>query len=422
MLAIAALLGIVMVWALLARRLETASITMAIAVVVAAILLTGGRHPAIQIALDTHVTERLVEVTLAILLFLDANEVPASMVVREHTVLARLLMVAFPLSLIFAWAAGLLLFPGESVWLLLVLAVIVVPLDLAPAPALVRDRRIPRRLRDLLNLESGFNDGLVAPVFLLAISAATVHGVPRGVSPLGHAIPAIASAVGIAVGVGAAVGLAGATALSRSWRHGWTQPAALRVAVLALPVLTYLMSVPLGGNGFVAAFVAGVVFAVCRRELPAQSLHLTEDMVLMLSLVVWFLFGNVVTQVLRAGLTFEVVLYSVLAVVVFRTLPVVLSLRGAGFSRAEALFLGLMGPRGLASLVFGLLAVIALAGAAATLAEQVMVVTVLLSVVLHGASVLPVAGAFARRARGSASAPQVAGAAETGAQAVAPGG
>ena len=179
-LGIALLLGIVVVWALAARRLESWSITMAIAIVLAAILLTGGRHPPIKIVLDTHITERLVEVTLAILLFVDANEVPASMVAREHKVLARLLMIAFPLSLILAWAVGLLLFHGRNIWLVLVLAVIVVPLDLAPAPALVRDRRIPQRLRDLLNLESGFNDGLVAPLFLLAVAAARVHGAPQG--------------------------------------------------------------------------------------------------------------------------------------------------------------------------------------------------------------------------------------------------
>ena len=182
--------------------------------------------------------------------------------------------------------------------------------------------------------------------------------------------------------------------------------AALRVGVLALPLLTYVLSIRFGGNGFVAAFVAGVVFAVRQRELPAESLQLTEDVVVMLSLVVWFVFGTVVTQVFNAGLTFEVVLYSVLAVVVFRTVPVVLSLRGAKFSRAEALFLGLMGPRGLASLVFGLLAAIELTGGAESLAEQVMVVTVLLSVILHGASALPVAAAFGRRdRRDSASVP-----------------
>jgi sodium/hydrogen antiporter len=419
-LGIALLLGIVLVWALTARRLESWSITTAIAIVIAAILLTGGRHPPIHIALDTHITERVVEVTLAMLLFVDANEVPASMVARERKVLARLLMIAFPLSLILAWAVGLLLFPGRNIWLVLVLAVIVVPLDLAPAPALVRDRRIPQRLRDLLNLESGFNDGLVAPLFLLAVAAANVHGGAPGVSALEHALPAIASDVGIAVGIGAAVGLTGAKALNLSWRREWTQPAALRVGVLALPLLTYVLSIRFGGNGFVAAFVAGVVFAVCRRELPAEALNLTEDTVLMLSLVVWFLFGNVVTQVFDTGLTFEVVVYSVLALVVFRSLPVVLSLRGSNLPRPDALFLGLMGPRGLASLVFGLLAAIELTGGAETLAEQVMVVTVLLSVIVHGASALPVAAAFGRRhKRESASEPQAAAPTEPAPTAVA---
>jgi len=390
-LGIALLLGVVVLWALVARRLESFSVTMAVAIVVVAILLTSGGDPAIRIELDTRVTERVVEVALAILLFVDASEVPASIIASERTVLTRLLMIAVPLSLIVAWVVGLVVFPGRNAWLLVVLAAIVVPLDLAPAPSLVRDRRIPRRLRDVLNLESGFNDGLVAAAFLFAVGGASAHGTAE-LSALMHAIPAIA----IATGIGAAVGVGGAVALSRSWRRGWTGAASLRVGVLALPLLTYVLAVASGGNGFVAAFVAGIVFALCRHQLPLESLQLTEDTLLLLSLVIWFLFGDAVRQALAAGLRLDVILYAVLALTVARTVPVMLSLHGTDIPRAHALFLGLMGPRGLASMVFGLLAVIELKGGASTLAEQVMVVTVLLSVILHGAGTRPIAARFAR--------------------------
>ena len=103
MFGIATLLLIVVLWALVARRLETMSITMAIALVIVGVVLTRGAHPAIEINLDTHVVERGVELVLAILLFVDANEVPGRRS-RERGVLARLLLIGLPLSLL--WPGG----------------------------------------------------------------------------------------------------------------------------------------------------------------------------------------------------------------------------------------------------------------------------------------------------------------------------
>jgi sodium/hydrogen antiporter len=400
---IAVLLLIVVLWALVARRLETMSVTMAIALVIVGVLLTRGTHPAIEIDLDTHIVERGVELVLAILLFVDANEVPGSAFSRERGVLARLLVIALPLSLLIAWGAGFLLFSGRDSWLLAVLAVIVVPVDLAPAVAMVRDRRVPARLREILNVESGLNDGLVAPVFLFALAGAGAKHSP-GIEALDNALPAIL----IAIGVGAVVGLAGAFSLSWSWRRKWTEPSALRLGVAALPVMTYVLALGLGGNGFVAAFVAGVVFAIRSRELPRESLQLTEDTGTLLSLCVWFIFGKAVNDVLDAGIELDAILYAVLALTVVRILPVMLALRGTDISRRDALFLGWMGPRGMASLVFGLLAVIGLKGGASNLAGEVMVTTVLLSVLLHGASARPIAAAFARADRRAAAAEEAA--------------
>jgi sodium/hydrogen antiporter len=391
---IAVLLLIVVLWALVARRLETMSVTMAIALVIVGVLLTRGSDPVIEINLDTHLVERGVELVLAILLFVDANEVPGAIFKRERGVLSRLLLVALPLSLLIAWGAGFLLFSGRDGWLLAVLAVIVVPVDLAPAVAMVRDHRVPARLRDILNVESGLNDGLIAPVFLFALAGATAKGSP-GVEALDNAVPAIA----IAIAVGAAVGFVGAWSLSWSWRRGWTEPSALRLGVLALPVMTYVLALGLDGNGFVAAFVAGVVFAIRAHELPHESLQLTEDTGTLLSLCVWFIFGAAVNDVLDAGVRLDAVLYAVVAVTVVRIVPVMLALRGTDISSRDALFLGWMGPRGLASLVFGLLAVTGLKGSAGDLAAEVMVATVLLSVIAHGVSARPIGAAFARADR-----------------------
>ena len=391
-LGVVVLLMVVLLWALVARRLGRLSITSAIAVVVAGALLTAGSHPVIQIQLDTKIVERGVELTLAILLFIDATEVPGGILVRERGALTRLLGIALPLSLIVAWLAGFVLFSERDAWLLAVLAIIVVPVDLAPAVAIVRDRRVPERLREIMNVEAGLNDGVVAPLFLFCLAGATAKHAPA-VQALKDAVPAIL----VAVGVGGAIGLSGAIALGWSSRRNWTEPSSLRLGVVALPVMTYVLAVALGGNGFVAAFVAGILFALRDHGLPREALQLTEDVATLLSLCVWFVFGRAVDQVLHAGVRLDVVAYAILALTVVRIVPVMVALRGTSISRLEAFFLGWMGPRGLASLVFGLLAVVALNGEPSSLTAQVMVITVLLSVILHGASAAPIAAAFARR-------------------------
>jgi sodium/hydrogen antiporter len=404
-LGIVVLLLVVLLWALVARRLARFSITMAIAVTIVGVVLTAGKHPVIIIDLDTKIIERGVELVLAILLFIDATEVPGGIINRERKVLTRLLVIALPLSLILAWLAGLALFSDHDAWVLAVLAIIVVPVDLAPAVAIVRDRRVPERLREIMNVEAGLNDGLAAPVFLFCLAGATANHTP-GAEALENALPQIL----IAVGVGGAIGSLGALALGWSWKHNWTEPSALRLGVLVLPVMTYVVAITVDGNGFVAAFVAGIVFALRDYGLPSESLQLSEDVGALLSLCVWFVFGESVNEVFDAGVRVQVVAYAALALTVIRIVPVMIALHKTTISRADAAFIGWMGPRGLASLVFGLLAVIALNGDLSSLAAQVMVITVLMSVVLHGLSAGPLAAMYARRARAApaqAPAPEV---------------
>ena len=383
---------VMLIWALVARRLARFSITSATFLVIVGIVLTAGSHPPIRIELDTKIVERLVEVTLAILLFVDATEVPQRMLGRERGVLVRLLAIALPISLVLAWGAGFALFSERDAWLLAVLAIIVVPVDLAPAVAVVRDKRVPARLRDIMNVEAGLNDGIAAPLFLFCVAGATAKHAPA-LEALEAAVPAIL----VAIGVGVGTGLIGALSLGWALRRDWTEPSALRLGVFALPLTAYTLAFGLGGNGFVAAFVAGVIFAIRDHDLPAPSLQLTEDIGTLLTLCVWFVFGRAVNQVFGAGVSFSVVIYAVVALTVVRIVPVLLALHGTTITRLEAVFIGWMGPRGLASLVFGLLAVIELHGSPSSLAARVMVITVLLSVIVHGLTAGPIGAAFGKR-------------------------
>jgi sodium/hydrogen antiporter len=383
MLALVVIMLMLLGWALIAGRLARLSVTMPLAMLVAGVILTAGSDPVFVFDIEIESAEHVVEAILAILLFTDATEVPGGLLGREPRLTLRLLLIALPLSLLLAWLAGGLLLGGAGIWLLAVLATVVMPVDLAPAVAFVRDRRVPERLRQLVNVESGLNDGLVAPVFLLALAAATAADGETLAEAAIDAVPAL----GVAILVGAFVGAAAARVLRRSLEAGWSQPSALRLGVLALPLLAYGGAVVLGGNGFVAAFVAGVLFEPEARRLPAGTLHLVEDVGQMLSLALWFIFGALVNQTLAGGaITWQIVLYAVLALTVVRVLPVAVSLMGTDIAPRDRFVLGWLGPRGIASLVFGMLAFIELPGPENDLVLAVTVVTVVASIVIHGLS------------------------------------
>jgi NhaP-type Na+/H+ or K+/H+ antiporter len=389
-LALVVIMLLLLAWALVAGRLARFSVTAPLALLVAGVILTAGPDPVFIFDVEFESGERVVEVILAILLFTDATEVPGGVLGREPRLTLRLLLVALPLSLGLAWLAGLVLFPGVGLWLLAVLATIVMPVDLAPAVAFVRDRRIPERLRQVLNAESGLNDGILAPVFLFCLAAATTVG---GDARLDAAVDAVPSLV-VAFLVGAAVDTVAARVLRRSLSAGWTQPSALRLGVLTLPLLAYAGAVVLGGNGFIAAFVAGVFFEPEARRLPADALHLVEDVGATFSLALWFIFGAVLNGVVaRGAITWQIVVYAALALTVVRMLPVAVSLAGTDVGARDRLFLGAVGARGIATLVFGMLAYIDLSGPDADLVLTTMVVTVVASIVVHGLT----SGLVARR-------------------------
>jgi sodium/hydrogen antiporter len=390
MLALVVILLLLLGWALIAGRLARYSVTAPLALLVAGVALTAGQDPVFVFDIEFEAAERIVEVIVAILLFTDATEVPGGVLGREPRLTLRLLLIALPMSLVAAWLVGVVLFPGLSPWLVAVLATIVMSVDLTPAVSFVRDHRIPERLRQVLNAESGLNDGIVAPTFLFCLAAATAAGSEAQADAAVDAVPAL----GVAFLVGAFVGAVAARVLNRALRAGWTQASALRLGVLTLPLLAYAGAVVLGGNGFIAAFVAGVFFEPEARRLPADALHLVEDVGALLSLALWFLFGAVLNDVVERGsITWQIVLYAVLALTVARVLPVTVSLIGTDLVRRDRLFLGWARPRGIGSVVFGLLAYIELAGPDAEVVLAVMVVTVAASIVVHSLS----AGLVTRR-------------------------
>ena len=380
----AALLAVVLAWGVVSGRMARYSITLPIVlVVVGALLSVAG---VVVVELDSESLRVLVELALSILLFADATEISARWLRSSGRLPLRMLGLGFPLTVATGFAAGYWLLPGWSVWVVALLAAALAATDAALASPVIMDERIPHQLRRIIDVESGLNDGLATPLVLFFLAGALASGGPAGnEAPLVHALAELA--VGVVVGV--VLGAAGARLLVSARRTRWSSPAGERLAVVVLPVLTYLAAVALGGNGFIAAFVAGIAAGtVGREEVAEEQLQLTNDIGTLVSAAVWFIFGTLIPAVVARGISWNILLYAVLSLTLVRMLPVALALVRSGLGAREVVFLGWIGPRGLASILFGLIAIEDLhthgLTAAADSVAEVIVVTVGLSVLLHG--------------------------------------
>ena len=242
----------------------------------------------------------------------------------------------------------------------------------------------------MLGVESGLNDGIATPFVLFFLAAATSE-VDGTVAP-GAAIALADLVIGVLVGLGS--GFGGGLLLVLAGRRGWDAAKYRATGVLALALFTYGAAIELGGNGFIAAFVGGLAFGgVVVRPLRRSSMDFDARAGEMLSLLVWFVFGAVVVAVLGASMSWRTVVYAVLALTVLRFVPVALCLWGSHLGWWSVAFIGWFGPRGLASVVFAVMASDSLPGAEGDAVVAAITLTVLLSVVAHGLTAAP----FARR-------------------------
>ncbi|MFD9944373.1 cation:proton antiporter [Nonomuraea sp. NPDC059023] len=370
------------VWSLMARKFEQWRLTAPVVAVVAGALVGLTVRDSIGETLNTHAALRAAEIILAVLLFIDAADVRDGMLGRSPGAALRVLLIALPLSLALTVAVGWWLLPEVAWPVLLVIACVVMPTDYAPAQAILRDPRLPARVKDVLNVEGGYNDGVVSPIILFALVLAgdgTKTQTPG--DALGSAWPSAAKAILVGLALGALLGFL----VSRAGRAGFMSTQSKRLVVVAAPLLTYGTAVAIGGNGFVASFVCGFVFhAVRQNEETRREMELIDDIGFLLGVVMWFVFGTAALFALWGGVDWRLLVFCVAALTVLRIAPVMLSLIGSGVPAKEGLLIGSLGPRGTTSIVFGLLAFNELHDDVSIPVLTALVITVLGSVVLHG--------------------------------------
>lgn len=368
----------------LGRRGVTSAMVFVLAGTVLGAALGGPGH------LESSGVERLTELTLVFLLFSDAARLDLGVLRRSLGWPGRLLLIGLPLTLVLGFAAGLLLFPDLPLASVFLLSAMLCATDAALGQRVVEDPAVPGRVRQALNVESGLNDGIAVPFFLVALDLS--------LAPLEGSIPsAVATAIAEQIGWGllAGVVVAGAggyllRAAAGRIQAEWRQPFTLAVALG-----TYAAAASLGGSAFIAAFVGGMAFRLAAGAGNVSTTDFTAETGQVLAAATWMIFGAVAVLTALPYITWQILAYALLSLTVIRMLPVAVAMTGTGTRWQTRAFMGWFGPRGVASVVFGLLAFERGTPEAATLITTVAV-TVGLSVFAHGFSAKPLVAAYHR--------------------------
>ena len=343
---------------------------------------------------DVTVLTLLTEVTLALVLFSAASTIRIRRLEDDSTLVLRLLAIGLPLSIIGGTLLAFGLFPGISIGIALLIGAILAPTDADLGQAVVTDESVPMRIRRILSVESGLNDGIAAPVVTVGITLAAFSDL-SGTDPV---IDAIAELI-VAAAIGIVIGGFGRWFFIKAVVRKTSSESAQKLYVLALALAAFFLASGFGGSGFIAAFVAGIVFGVGSKKHVERAVGFTEAQSVLLSILVWLIFGFVLVreQVLE-NFDLVFILYALLSLTLIRMVPVAIALIGSRFDRVTLLFVGWFGPRGLASIVFVLIAVeqLELVGESTGPLLPVVTWTVLLSVILHGFSARALATRYGR--------------------------
>jgi sodium/hydrogen antiporter len=391
--ALATIAALLIGYAAISRRLERLYVSGAMFFTTVGLLV----GPAVFGILDLQVhgehVKLLAEVTLTLVLFADASRISLPALRQEFAVPLRLLGLGLPLTILAGALVGAAVVPSISFTEALVLAIVLACTDAALGQAVVSDERVPSRIRQGLNVESGLNDGLCVPLFFIAIALAETEA---GTASAASAAELVLEQIGYGLVGGVSAGLLGGVALRIAIRRGLIEPHWRQILSVASALLAAGIASGLGGSIFIAAFTGGFVFGALRRDSGGEVTFLVDEGGELFNAVTFIVFGAVILGPLLDEVTWQIVLYAVLSLTVVRMLPVALAMLGTGAQSRTVAFLGWFGPRGLASVVF---AVILLDDTELPHLQTLLLaitITVALSVYAHGLTARPLTERYVR--------------------------
>lgn len=387
------LAAVVLAYALVSGRLKGTIVTAPMVFVLGGLLLGPAGIGVVTFDLESEVVLAIAEITLVVLLFTDASRIDLAVLRRNKAMPTRLLVISLPLTIIAGLALGLALLPGLELWEAAILAAVLAPTDAALGQAVVENKAIPQRIRQALNVESGLNDGLSVPFLTVFIALAERE---EGLEGPGFFIRFTLEQIAYGAFVGVAVGAIGGTLIARAKRAGAVSGLFEQLAVVSLPIIAWAGADAIGGNGFIAAFVAGLGAGATLAAARPAVVNFAVDEGQLLNLTTFFIFGAAIIGPVLGDVDWRVALYAVASLTVVRMLPVVISLIGLRLRPSTFLFLGWFGPRGIATIVLTLVATSEADLADGDTIALVSAFTVLLSVIAHGVTAAPLGRRYGR--------------------------
>ena len=399
---IAIILVGVIVYAVLSRRLEASVFTLPMVFTLFGWLIGQGGIELVPMAAEHEVIQLFAEITLVLVLFSDASRVKLRELMQNYALPARMLLIGMPLTILLGTLVAHWVSPDAPWMVALFIAAVLTPTDAALGQSVVSSPNVPLRLRQSINVESGLNDGLALPVVMIAaiVSAEMAGIVVEGVPDNVVLFTLKQVTLGPLTGVG--LGYLLARILDASIKARFITTSCQGIYFLIAAFLAFVTAELVGGNGLIAAFVGGLVFGNTLKSSADFIEEFMESEGQLLTIFTFLIFGAVMVPLGIEHATWKTVVLAVLYLSLIRMLPIWLSLAGSGLKSYEKIFLGWFGPRGLASILFALLFLerFHIPGGDEILA--CVVLTVMLSIVLHGVSANPMSARFA----GSGDAPE----------------
>lgn len=384
---------LVLGYGLFSKLAERSVITPPMFFVIVGIVVSLLSIPLMQEGTKAPAVKILAELTLILVLFVDASTLDLKKLREDKSLPIRLLGVGLPLTMIIGALLALPLFPGEPVWKLLLMALILSPTDAALGQAVVTSERVPLKIRQTINVESGLNDGIALPPILicLAFLSGEAHGEEGTVS---YWLLFILKQFIFGPVIGGLVGWLGGLLVDTTSKRGWMNHTFQQLASVALAIIAFTAAESVHGNGFIAAFFAGMMLGSRTPEIRERIREFGEAESHAIVLFIFLLFGMILVPFSYPLWDWQAVVYAVLSLTFIRMVPVALCLRGTGLSARSVGFIGWFGPRGIASILYLLMVILKLGTEGYEKIISVITLTVFLSIFLHGITAVPFSKLF----------------------------
>ncbi len=334
------------------------------------------------------------ELTLILVLFLDASTINLKELIHDRKLPIRLLLIGLPITMIAGILVAIPLFPDMNLWILAMMALILSPTDAALGLAVVTSKYVPEKIRQTINVESGLNDGIALPPILICMAALSVHDAHG----TGFSYWGLFTLKQFVFGpiIGGLVGFIGGLLVERASKREWMNKTFQQLISLSLAILAFTLAEKVHGNGFIAAYFAGLLLGTTKHSVRERIHEFGEAESQVLQLIIFLLFGMVLIPISYIHWDWRAWVYAILSLTVIRILPVVLSLAGTGLPRGTKYFIGWFGPRGIASILYLLMVTIELGTTGLEKMVSVIVLTVTLSIYLHGITANPISKLYRR--------------------------